>query len=441
MTNWGNYWMLDIVSVFQQIKGTSSRTGKEAILKANEYNTDFRRVLEFIYNPFILTGIKGKKLQKFASFYDEEIASHFNDVFDAIDFITTHNSGRDDDVKAIASFINDHTLTKVHDFLQDMFTKDYKCGITSGTINKVYGKGTIPEFDVMLAKSYKDHGHKLKGKFYITLKLDGIRCLAIKKNGAVQFFTRQGQPIDDLIEIEEELMKTPMDNFVFDGELLLKPNGMDSSDLFRATQKVVRKDGEKKGLDFHIFDGLLLDEFMEGKSNFKYEARRKAISVGVFGDKEDGEIYNHLNHLKVIYEGDDKSVISDLLAKVIAEGHEGLMINTAKGLYVTKRSDVLLKVKEMYTVDLRVVGFEHGEGRLGNTLGALIVDYKGYKVKVGSGFSDSTRELIWSIRDEMIGKIIEVQYFEESSNQDGGISLRFPVYKQTRDDKTEASYD
>lgn len=433
--------MKNIVEVFMQIQETSSRTGKEAILKANEDNKEFRAILEFMYNPYVLTGIKFKKLVKFAQYVatENEDIPRFDSVFDAITYLSANNSGRDVDVKAIANFINTYDTdisSPVHDFLQEMFTKNFKCGITASTINKVYGKRTIPEFDVLLAKSYKDHGHKLKGKFYVTLKLDGIRCVAIKKGSTVQFYTRQGQPIDDLVEIQEELLNLPFDNFVFDGELLLKPNGMNSADLFRATQKVVRKDGVKKGLDFHVFDGLPVDEFMAGKSRFGYETRRNMISSGCFNGQ-----HEHIKHLPVMYSGDNKDQILDLLDKVIAEGHEGLMINTANGYYETKRSDVLLKVKEMYTVDLKVVGLEEGTGKYKGTLGALIVDYKGYEVKVGSGFTDGERNIIWNtMQESIVGRVIEVQYFEESKNQDGGISLRFPVYIQLREEGKEVSY-
>ncbi|TVX85990.1 ATP-dependent DNA ligase [Paenibacillus agilis] len=430
--------MQNIVDVFKRIKETSSRSGKESILKANEGNVEFRRILEFMYNPFVLTGIKAKKLQKFSDFQSNHYHIQFYNVFEAMQYIVQNNSGRDEDVKAIANFINEHE-DEEHDFLQDMFTKDYKCGITSGTINKVYGKGTIHEFDVLLAKAFKDHGHKLKGIFYITLKLDGIRCVAIKKDGVVQFYTRQGQPIDDLIDIEAEIAQKLPDNFVLDGELLLEnPKRLPSDELFRATQKVVRKDGIKQNLEFNVFDGLPLEEFLEGRSKLKYEARRKEI----------GELFNNakpqfIRQLPVLYIGDDKAVISEILQEVVANGHEGLMINTANGHYVTKRSDVLLKVKEMHTVDLQVLELEEGSGKYKGTLGAIVVDYKGYRVGVGSGFTDTERNMLWNTKDikelSLIGKIAEIQYFEESSNEDGGISLRFPVFKRIRDDKDEPS--
>jgi len=109
--------------------------------------------------------------------------------------------------------------------------------------------------------------------------------------------------------------------------------------------------------------------------------------------------------------------------------------------YVCKRSDYILKVKVMDSCDLVVTDFEEGTGKNVGKLGALIIDYKGNKVGVGSGFTDYDREYIWNNQDEYLGRVVEIQYFEESKNQDGGISLRFPVFKGLRIDKTKPSYN
>lgn len=116
------------------------------------------------------------------------------------------------------------------------------------------------------------------------------------------------------------------------------------------------------------------------------------------------------------------------------------MLNLDKP-YVCKRTDYILKVKVMSTCDLKVVGFEEGTGKNQGKLGALIVDYKGFLCGVGSGFTDYDRDYIWNHKEEYLNKIVEVQYFEESKNQDGGISLRFPVFKKIRYDKIEPSYN
>ena len=117
------------------------------------------------------------------------------------------------------------------------------------------------------------------------------------------------------------------------------------------------------------------------------------------------------------------------------------MINEAESLYQFKRTDKLLKVKLMFSCDLKVIGYEEGSGRNEGVLGALVVDYKNYKLKVGSGYTDSLRAKIWYNKENAIGKIIEVQYFEETGNQAGGKSLRFPVFLRFRSDKTEPSYN
>ena len=57
------------------------------------------------------------------------------------------------------------------------------------------------------------------------------------------------------------------------------------------------------------------------------------------------------------------------------------------------------------------------------------IEHKGYKVAVGSGWNQEQRIRYEANPNELIGKTITVQYFEETKNQEGGISLRFPTVK------------
>lgn len=117
------------------------------------------------------------------------------------------------------------------------------------------------------------------------------------------------------------------------------------------------------------------------------------------------------------------------------------MINLNKP-YEFKRSKTLIKVKVMLTCDLRIIGFEQGQGENKDLLGAIICEYKNTTLKCGSGFSKKLRKVIWDNPGIYLGKIVEIQYFEETYSEATGLpSLRFPVFKQFRDDKTEPSYD
>jgi DNA ligase-1 len=134
--------------------------------------------------------------------------------------------------------------------------------------------------------------------------------------------------------------------------------------------------------------------------------------------------------------------ISEILHEVEQQGQEGLMLNTLTGLYsFGKRSNDLLKVKTFNTCDIFCTGVEEGTGKYAGTLGAIICDYKGYKLKVGSGISDELRDYFWNHKSKIVNRIVEVKYFEESSDKDGNLSLRFPVFVQVRDDKDDPSYE
>ena len=130
----------------------------------------------------------------------------------------------------------------------------------------------------------------------------------------------------------------------------------------------------------------------------------------------------------------------DKALEAIRNGDEGIMLSFANSFYSCKRSKELLKVKVFNSCDIRCIRVEEGEGRLSGTLGKIICDYKGYELGVGSGFTDAQRKEIWNNPNIIVDKIVEIQYFEETSNQNGGLSLRFPVFLQIRNDKNEVSY-
>ena len=396
-------------------------------------------VLRFLLNPYITTGISAKKITKKVDFSN---SVRTGNLFELLDYIQNNNTGRDEDIVVCQRFMY-HLDSELTGFVGGLITKSIKLGIDAKTVNKIYGKSFIPTFECMLAEKYFDHPKKVEGKeFTLTLKLDGIRCLLVKENGKVSLFSRQGQPIEGLTDIENIAANTPVDNFVIDGELLIQSTtGIPSKEQYKATTKIVRKDGEKHGIALRAFDILDIDEFKSQMCKTAYTERRNNLHVFLsslnYGKPNDEQF---IVELPVLYSGTDTNMIMKLLEEVRANHGEGVMVNINDAPYEFKRTTNLLKVKVMQDCDLMITGFEEGSGRLSGTLGRLNVDYKGNTLGVGGGFSDADRAYFWTSRQKLLGRVIKVQYFEETQDKDGVKSLRFPVFKELCEDGKEVSY-
>ena len=69
------------------------------------------------------------------------------------------------------------------------------------------------------------------------------------------------------------------------------------------------------------------------------------------------------------------------------------MLHRADALYVTGRSDVLLKLKLLYDAEATVIAHTAGRGKYTGKLGALeVVTPEGIRFKLGTGFTDAQRE-------------------------------------------------
>jgi len=421
----------EVKRIIDQIASTSARTEKERIITENKDNQLFKEILYRVYNPYIVYGIGDKKLKKFIK--NENGAYEFDDLISLLDYLEVHNTGDDETVRKVATFINlaDDELKQ---FYTNIVLKKLKIGATAKTFNKIFGKGFIPEFNVQLAKKFYDEVHKIKGKeFVLTEKLDGVRCLLFVESGKVKAFSRQGQPIFELIDIFDEAKN--LTNGVYDGELLIgDADDYKDRDVLQQTLKIARKDGEKRNLVLHVFDYVTIDEFNEGKSKKTYIDRRKFI------ENEINSKYKWIQVLPILYQGKDLDVIPDMLTELETKGKEGLMLNTVNGLYVTKRTDQLLKIKTMNEFDEVVLDVVEGDGKYKGKLGAIVVNYKGFPLQVGSGFTDEQREYYFEHKDEIIGRVVTIQYFRESKNQNGGLSVSFPVFKTIREEGKEVSY-
>jgi DNA ligase-1 len=420
-----------------EIRLSASRKHKQEVLEKWKDDPDICRYLKIAFDPYAVYGISTKKLNKVVP---ETSITGISSVFELFTYLSQHNTGTDRIIGLCQDFIDGVAVSDPDTsiLLEQLICKDFSIGCDAKTINSVI-PGLIPTFSVQLAEKYFDKPERVEGKtFALTKKIDGGRIIAIRENGEVSFYTRAGQKYEGLVDLSAELFTTFPDGIVLDGEitLLANPLGLSSKDQYKQTMKITRKDGEKHGVKMLVFDILTVEEFKTQKCEHTYDERRQLLE-NLFGTTK----RTYFELLPVLYRGKDTTEITKYLEELTSAGEEGVMINICDALYEFKRTTNLLKVKKMNTLDLEIVGVEEGEGRLAGTLGAIHVRYKdGNIVKVGSGFSDWHRNEIWQNQIYYIGKIVEIQYFEETKNDKGGVSLRFPIFKDIRLDKLTADY-
>ena len=444
-----------VINIFDKLQANSSINDKISIIKLNKDNELFTRILRFVYDDFIRSGVSSKTLRNTSLLKEVFISQGFYTIESMLDYIEENNTGSFKTVAQIQAFMQPFSQ-KEKDFLIDVFSKELKAGITAKTINKSLGKGYIREFSVQLAHPYHKYAEQVPGRsFTLTQKLDGHRSVFIVKNGVGQFYTRKGLPINGLEVQKAEAMKLAevlgnySTDYVLDGELVLfNKDDLETKDLFRATSRILRSEtADKSDIQYNIFDALPTEEFEQGKSKDTFKVRKQFLSNCMTAIAYDSpESFNHLHLVKDLYSGSDISMIKKLQHKFVEpNGWEGLMLNLNDEYYVTKRTTGLLKIKEFYDADVVCTDVFEGTGRHKGRLGGIVVDYKGYSIKVGSGFTDNEREYYWQHRDKIIGTVVAISYFEETHNQNNDdLSLRFPTLLESRvgeKDATEVSYE
>lgn len=427
--------MEEVIRLFKQIQSTSSLNEKKYIITTNKDNELFKKCLRFLLDGNITTGIAERKYDSITSTTSDWVHCDIDKEFsELLDYIKTHNTGRNEDVIQVQAWCCT-MRDDVKDFVRGLITKSIRLGADAKLVNKCI-PGLIPTFDVQLGTSIEKV--KLNGNEWISIsrKLNGTRCAFIGN----KCMTRQGTEYTGLDHIIKDLQQLVGTETFVDGELIYKNKEKlsDSAAFQKGTGIAMSKDNDKSELKLVVFDMFPIEEFWTGKSYESYILRKQDIVD--LQKKIDSLHTENIEIVPICYEGTDHSEIWKWLDYAEENDWEGIILNLDTP-YECKRTKNLIKVKKFFSVDLKCTGIEEGSGRNKGTLGALVCDYKGYPVNVGSGFSDIDRKHFWLHPENVVGHIITVKYKEETKNKDGGISIQFPVFEAVRFDKDEPSYN
>ena len=425
-------------NTIQQLEADNSSLAKQAILKvALEYkaeqtdtvadysDNDFILGCQWALDPMVTFGVKQVPIREGADGEGlpmkefEELASQLQHR------VLTGHDARD----AIIQDMEMATNEQWNDWYRRILIKDLRCGTGAKLINKVV-KGTVPLFECMLAHDGAKHPKKITGECMVEYKYDGVRVIAIVRNGDATLYSRNGKLLENFPHINEALSKPEFEGLVFDGEVM-------SEDFQTLMKQVHRKEGAQTEDSYlAVFDMLTLAEFNAGYTPMTaFERRERLIS-------QQSNFNNRITLVQAINLDLDseqgQASFKAMNKQALEEGYEGLMIKPIHEGYKCKRSHAWLKIKPFIEVTLSVVALEEGTGKNEGLLGALVVegedDGKFFHLNVGSGLTDENREQIWANQDAVIGQLVEIRADAATQSQDADDvwSLRFPRFKTFR---------
>jgi DNA ligase 1 len=256
----------------------------------------------------------------------------------------------------------------------------------------------------MLAHTYKDlKTGKIRSApkgtiqapdgWYASEKYDGYRAIwtgqdFVSRNGNI-FVTPQW--FKDWFSNDEAL----------DGELFIGRESFEKHGILRRT---IPNDDEwkKANIKFQIFDSPTL------KGDF--ETRQLKIQKIIDDScKKKGVGECPLKYTVQTKIRDEKHLYS-IFDKLTKKGAEGVMIRSPHSPYETKRSSHLLKVKQLFDDECKIIGFQEGSGKYKGMLGAFkcqLMTNKDIKFNI-SGMDDTVRKNY--LKTHPIGTIVTFTY-------------------------------
>ena len=296
-----------------------------------------------------------------------------------------------------------------------------------------------------------------RGGWSVECKYDGIRIQAHKLGAEVRVYTRS---LDDITErlpdVVEVIAALPAHTLVLDGEAIaLRPDGRPQPFQVTGGRTASSRDPEQLRREIPLTTILFDVLHVDGRTlpDDPLAERRALLEQLVPGENVVPSVRTS-----------DPGEAEEFNARVLAAGHEGVVIKELSGAYTAgRRGGSWTKVKPRHTLDLVVLAVERGSGRrhglLSNIhLGARDPGSPTGWAMLGKTFKGMTDEMLaW--QTERFGRlavdddgwtvtlrpeqVVEVAFdgVQRSSRYPAGLALRFARVLRYRDDKRAEDAD
>lgn len=423
-----------VIDILEELESTSGKNARIDILDAARNNKTLKSLFFAAQDPYTVYYVSKFKMPKPAgkALDDDDVVDSFlSDLLPKLSSRTLTGNAAKDAVCAQFEVMTE----RQQKWCQRILLKNLRVGLQESSINKVW-PGIVKSFAVALAQTLKSEftrgqGIKILDKVNYPVrvepKLDGLRFIAVKKDGEVTFYTRNGTVLESLPTIRAGLAKAKYDNVVLDGEAMGKDWNESASVVMSKTAK------DDSNMFYNIFDAMPLEDWVSQSTELVYSERcelaHEVIKV------VDADCVRQVPHIMA----QNEEELLAFFAKCMNEGYEGVMLKTLDTTYEWDRSKNILKLKPCVTYEGVIVGWYEGrrgtkrEGKFG---GFRVVLPNGVVTRVGGGFNDAIRNQIQlEGPDTWLGKIVECEAQPDPLTKDGLTEdgkMRFPVFTRIR---------
>ncbi|QEG08866.1 putative DNA ligase [Aeromonas phage 4L372XY] len=436
--------MKKVVDIIKELRSTSSRNEKEAILTTNKDNETLKKVFYLAYDPsinFYIKSIPYEDNWKHGEYFEYDENDEFEILFDVLETIYSRELTGNKAISFLTGVLSERS-TEMQELICNIVKKDLDCGVQTTTINKIW-KGLITDPPYM---GYQLFSEKLIKSFklpcYSQIKLDGLYADVFVMKDSVSYRSRSGINCKFKLpdNVEEKLLNLSQFSdveFVLHCEALVrKGESFTEFEERKIGNGYLNSDESDPGkVVIVIWDVVGIDEYNNRKSTEDYSERFNLVEKIVE--------YVDTPHVQMV-ESRFCNATQDVIDHFVesrSKGMEGTVIKSPKLKWKDGKVKDGLKLKNEFVVEMKIIGFQEHSKRSGQ-IGAIFVESEDgvVKCKVGSGLTDAQRKKFFLTQDEMIGKIVTVKGNDLVTNElkQDRHSVFLPRFVEVRDDKTVA---
>lgn len=474
----------DFINLFaklEQVEQTRSRKKKAQILESIRGQPEehiFLDYVNWVFNPFLNFYVTAPKLSDLdnedVDYHPYLVWSELKDLLDKLNRREISGNFASSEVLDLCQ----RTPLFMRKWVRRIINRSFVAGVGLTTLEKIFTNLNIPSFSLQLCTEYNEQ--PLHRPYLIEPKMDGIRGVIgpFGPDKEYRVLSRNGKPlwnIEHHISVAQKIVDLYGSDIVFDGEFF--------ADNWNKSMSIVKTQtdhADVDSLEFHCFDMIFFDEFVDKDSVLPLETR-KSILVNLVEAVNDKRFI----YVDGLY-SDDPDEIKLITRSYLDQGWEGSIVKDPGSPYIFGRSDTWMKYKPiiakglssdttcevdqaMQEGDFEIIGVELGfrdcvtlnvvpfnavenpdEYAVLDNTKVLRWDLVARTIRVISSYDESNEPLTSAVgggftledRKEIARKFIEdpasvigryIQVVYQGKTKEG--ALRFPEFQRFREDK------